>query len=234
MIQGITMSIKQSILWINELCGVKPQNEVLFRRALTHDSITKKAGGKEQRSNERLEFLGDRVLGLAIAHHLVNLYPGEEEGELARRLAWLASKEVLSEVALNIRLDKHILMSYAEEKSGGRKNSAILADTLEALLAFLYVEYGLDLCATFVKTYWNDYFNKKDPPKDDKSALQEWAQKKGYALPEYKILSQVGPDHDPKFVVVVKVGKLQAKAEAKSKKKAERKAARLLLEKVNK
>ncbi len=228
------MNIKQSILWINGLCGIKPSNEVLFRRALTHDSITKKAGGAERRSNERLEFLGDRVLGLAIAHHLVHLYPGEEEGELARRLAWLASKEVLGQVALNIKLDKHILMSYAEEKSGGRKNPAILSDTLEALLAFLYVEYGLELCAKFVKTYWKDYFNKAEPPKDDKSALQEWAQQNGYALPEYKILSRVGPDHDPKFIIAVSVGKFKAEAEAKSKKKAQRKAAKLLLEKVKK
>lgn len=232
MIQGIMMSIKQSILWINTLCGITIHNEALFRRALTHDSITNKAGGKEQQSNERLEFLGDRVLGLVIADHLVKLYPSEVEGELARRLAWLASKDVLAEIALDIELDKHILMSYAEEKSGGRKNAAILADALEALLAFLYIEYGLDLCAKLVKTYWANYFNKVNPPKDDKSALQEWAQQNGYPLPNYQLVSQIGPDHDPKFTIAVTVGKFQAEAEAKSKKKAERKAAKLLLEKV--
>lgn len=225
------MTITQSILWLNKLTDNQPINQDLLEQALTHDSISKKAGGKGK-SNERLEFLGDRILGLIIAESLFKLYPKEKEGELARRLAWLASKDVLCQVAKKIKLDENILMSFAEENSGGRDNPAILSDACEALLAYFYLELGIHFCRQFINQYWHDFIYTKQAPKDSKSALQEWAQKKGYDLPEYTTISHSGPDHKPEFIISVKAGKYQAKATAESKKKAERLAAEKLLKKL--
>lgn len=222
---------KKTILWINHLSKKTLVNEKLFRTALTHDSISKKAGGKGK-SNERLEFLGDRILGLVIAESLYKLYPKEKEGHLARRLAWLASRDVISQIALKIKINEHILMSFSEEKSGGRGNPAILSDAVEALIAYFYLEYGLSYCNEFINDLWYDFLRAGDAPKDSKSALQEWAQKKGYDLPLYKIIGQTGPDHDPEFVIEVSVGNKKASATAKNKKKAERMAAQTLLEQV--
>ncbi len=225
------MTITKNILWVSKLTGRKPVNENLFQQALTHDSISKKAGGKGK-SYERLEFLGDRILGLIIAESLYKLYPKEKEGELARRLAWLASKDVLCQVAQSIKLNENILMSYAEENAGGRENPAILSDACEALLAFFYLEYGISFCRKFINEHWYDFLRTKTAPKDSKSALQEWAQKKGYNLPEYSKVSHTGPDHKPEFIIAVKVGSYQETATAESKKKAERLAAQKLLEKL--
>lgn len=227
----IMMITTQNILWFNKLTNNQPVNKNLLEQALTHDSISKKAGGKGK-SNERLEFLGDRILGLIIAESLFKLYPQEKEGELARRLAWLASKDVLYQVAKKIKLDENILMAYAEENAGGRNNPAILSDACEALLAYFYLELGIDFCRQFINQYWHEFLHKKAAPKDAKSALQEWAQKNGYELPQYSIISHTGPDHKPEFVIAVKAGKYQEKATAESKKKAERLAAQKLLKKL--
>ncbi|MFV0430843.1 MAG: ribonuclease III [Alphaproteobacteria bacterium] len=222
----------KTIQWIEDLSQKILLDKKLFRKALTHDSISKKAGGRGK-SNERLEFLGDRILGLVIAESLFKLYPKEKEGDLARRLAWLASKDVLSKVALNIHIDEHILMSFAEEKSGGRENPAILSDAVEALIAYFYLEYGLSYCSEFINKHWYDFIHEDSVPQDSKSALQEWAQKNGFELPVYKKISHSGPDHDPEFIIEVSVGTHKAEAKASSKKKAERIAAEILLEQVN-
>ncbi len=222
---------KKTIHWINELSKRTLVNEKMFKTALTHDSISKKAGGKGK-SNERLEFLGDRILGLIIAESLFKLYPKEKEGHLARRLAWLASRDVITEIGIKIKINNHILMSYSEEKSGGRENPAILSDAVEALIAYFYLEYGLSYCNEFINEYWYDFLRAGDAPKDAKSALQEWAQKNGFELPIYNKIGHTGPDHEPEFVIEVTAGNQKAQATAKSKKKAERMAATKLLAKV--
>lgn len=203
----------------------------LLHNALVHSSAS---GGRGAATYERLEFLGDRVLGLVVAEMIYRRFPGEAEGDLARRHAALVRREALARVAESIGLGQHIVMSRGEEDAGGRANPAILADVCEALLGALYLDGGLKAAADFINGHWPAMMEEAlAPPKDPKTALQEWAQSRGLPLPVYETVDLQGPDHSPVFTVRVTVaGHPPAEASGASKRAAAQTAARTLLEKL--
>ncbi len=202
----------------------------LLKQSLVHSSMAHNRFAR-MLSNERLEFLGDRVLGLVIADLLFQRFPEEEEGTMARRHVALVRRESLTSVAHTIDLASHLVMSRGEEDSGGRQNPAILADACEAVIAALYLDGGIEAAGTFIRRYWIPLLlEDPDPPKDAKTALQEWAQKRGLELPLYTEISREGPAHAPLFTVKVTVTGLGTKAASgASKRIAEQAAAGALL-----
>ncbi len=182
---------------------------------------------------ERLEFLGDRVLGLVIAEWLYEKYPDSSEGELAKRHAALVNREALRAVAMEIGLGNYLRLARGEEAGGERKNIATLSDALEALLGALYLDGGLKVAAAFIHHYWQKDIAIEETPADSKTALQEWAQGQGLPLPQYKVVEHSGPAHEPKFVIEVNVkGHNPAIAEGNSKRMAQKAAAEKLLKLV--
>ena len=218
---------------LEDRLGYHFQQPQLLSLALTHSSLIQGPGGPH-RSNERLEFLGDRVLGLVVAELLFETFPEEEEGALARRHAMLVRREALAEVAEAIGLADHIGLSRGEEDAGGRHNPSLLADACEAVIAALYLEGGLAVASRFVREHWTPLMSADPtPPKDPKTALQEWAQGRGLPLPRYREIGRQGPDHAPLFEVEVSLQGLDpAIGSGPSKRSAERAAAEILLSRV--
>jgi len=206
------------------------QDRTLLEQALTHGS----AGGGP-RSYERLEFLGDRVLSLVIAHLLFEHYPTEPEGALARRHTALVRGETLARVARDLGLPSLMRLSRGEDDLGGRDNPALLADVCEAILGALYLEAGYTATETFIRTTWAPLMEENlAPPKDAKTALQEWAQGRGLPLPVYETVSTSGPAHAPTFTMAARVeGHEAASGDGPSKRQAEQRAATLLMERLN-
>lgn len=203
----------------------------LLDQALTHPS-----GASPSRSdNQRLEFLGDRVLGLVVAEALSAAYPDAPEGELAPRFNALVRRETLAEIAVEIDLGKHLRLGRSESISGGRRKAAILADAMEAVIAALYLDGGLQTAEKFIHRYWDARVREaRQAPMDAKTAIQEWAQARGAPPPVYEMQSRTGPDHAPVFQVVARLEDgLEGAGKARSKKLAEQAAAEQLLKQVN-
>jgi ribonuclease-3 len=215
---------------LTEILGYEFSDPVLARVALTHRS----AAGRGDPTYERLEFLGDRVLALVIADLLFEHYPHEEEGALAKRLVALVRRETLAEVAAKLSLGPLITLSKGEEEAGGRSNPAILADVCEALIGAIFRDGGLPPARKFIERHWHFLMtSEKTPPKDAKTTLQEWAQGKGFDLPEYTTVARTGPDHAPRFTIEVSVDKFPPeRADGASKRIAEQAAAELLLKRL--
>lgn len=210
--------------------GYEFQDVNLLVRALTHSSYGD--GQRETSDNERLEFLGDRVLGLMTATALYD-YSKEAEGTLARRLNALVRKETCAKVAREIALGDALLVSSAEDRQGGREKTSILGDACEALIAAIYLDGGYEEAMKFFRTFWSPLLEDvvKRSAKDPKTELQERAMASNHVLPVYKVVERSGPDHRPLFVVEVSVpGFGSAKGTGKSKRDAERFAASHLLE----
>ena len=202
----------------------------LLDRALTHASVGD--GAKLVRHNERLEFLGDRVLNLCAAERLMALNGEAREGELSRLLASLVNYHACARAAKRAGLPEALRLSASATKIGARKSDAVLGDACEALIAALYVDGGLEAARAFFLTFWDEEFARLDEPrtKDAKTQLQEWAQGMGKPLPEYEIVSRSGPSHAPNFVVEVRVeGFPPERAEGGSRQAAEKAAAQRLL-----
>lgn len=212
--------------------GYQFQDRDLLAKALSHASAS-------PLNYERLEFLGDRVLGIAVAELLYHYFPTEKEGDLALRLAHLVSADTLAEVASDLNLGEYILHDRARllktTNSSGDIENNILADVCEAIIAALYLDGGLKAAQAFVKKYWGDRVKEhKDPPKDPRTRLQEWAQKKGYPLPQYRVCEQTGPDHAPLFTIEVTVQNHPSQqGTGPTKQKAGHAAAKALLEKLS-
>lgn len=201
----------------------------LLKEALTHRSVVH-SHGRKHGSNERLEFIGDRVLGLAMAEWLAERFPREQEGDLGPRLAYLVSQPVLTKVAETIGLAEALSVGRGEVKAGLTKRATVLADALEAALGALYLDGGLDVARDFVRRAWHDAMTGQvEPPKDAKTALQHWALKRGLGLPTYTITGCSGPPHAPAFTVTVSVGDTDGSGTAGSKRAAEQLAAEALL-----
>lgn len=183
-------------------------------------------------SYERLEFLGDRVLGVIVADMLYRAFPKEKEGALARRFTALVREETLAEVAVKIGLPE--LLKTKENEL--RHNDSVLSDVCESILGALYLDQGLEAVRNFMAPLWTPLLTQdKEAPKDAKSTLQEFAQQKGYSLPIYSVLKRIGPDHAPCFLMQVEImGMGLATAEGTSKKLAEQAAATELLNQVTK
>lgn len=201
----------------------------LLERALTHASL----GSSD--SNERLEFLGDRVLGLVVAAKLFALYPSDSEGALALKFNALVRKEACAAAAEAAGLAGHLILAHSEASSGGRRKAVILAGACEAVIAALYIDGGMMAAQTFIDRYWEGaYAALGEDMRDPKTALQEWAQTRGTrTTPSYRVVKREGPDHAPRFVVEVSVGReLPETGEGGSKREAEQSAARAMMKRV--
>ena len=212
--------------------GYRFKDRELLVLALTHSSYGN--GKKTERNNERLEFLGDRVLGLLTADRLFH-DSNDVEGKLARRLNALVRKETCADIARTLDFADVLRVSKSEEKQKGRDKTSILGDACEAVLAAIYLDGGIVSAQAFYDTHWKSRIatvvgsNTKDPKTD----LQEQAVRRGFAQPEYQVISRKGPDHRPHFVVEVTIKGFGAEiGEGPSKKEAERASAGALLAKI--
>ena len=211
---------------LSETLGHGFQDETLLRRALTH------AGADAARSNERLEFLGDRVLALVVTEELYRRYPEEDEGTLTRRVHALVRWEACARVGEEIGLWNHLVLTRSEA-AGGRARGPIVGSALEAVIAALYLDGGMAVARAFIERWWEPMF--ADPASDSRDAktrLQEWAQgrERDAGAPVYTMKEQAGPDHAPHFLVEAKVTGFPAvTGEGGSKRQAEQVAAAKLL-----
>jgi len=205
------------------------ENPALISRALTHTSVD--AGDGPAASYERLEFLGDRVLGLVVAEMLLEVFPNAVEGELAPRFNALVRRETVAEVARDVGVGPYLRLGIGEEQTGGREKIAILADVGESLIAAIYLDGGLEAASGFIRRQWSPILDRQiEPPRDAKTVLQEWSQARGLGLPEYRETDRTGPDHAPNFTIEVQVsGYAPAIGFGTSKRDAEQAAAGALL-----
>ena len=215
---------------LQDILGHPFADDRLLARALVHASF---ADDRAQ-SNERLEFLGDRVLGLVMAEALLGRYEQEDEGELARRYAGLTSREGLVRVAAAIDLDRFIKAQHGDTETAKRSQPSVAADTLEAVLGAMYLDGGLAPAKAFITKHWDALMEEDlSPPKDAKTALQEWAQARGLGLPAYEMVSRDGPDHAPTFTLSVAIKGHGAKTgQGGSRRSAEQAAAIALLDQL--
>jgi ribonuclease-3 len=222
-----------------KIIGYEFARRELLQEALTHPSalVAERRGRSRKlvgRGYERLEFLGDRVLGLVVADLLWRRFEDEPEGDLTRRHTHLVRREALARVAKAIELGPHLVLSRAEAAAGAAGNPGILADACEALIAAIFVDGGFAAASSFIRRFWEPLIDEmEEPPRDPKTALQEWAQARGLALPAYQLVSTSGPDHSPLFTVAASVaGGDRATATASSKRAAEARAAASLLDQL--
>ncbi len=208
--------------------GYRFNNKNLLQEALTHSSARAERGGHD---NERLEFLGDRVLGLAVAALLYEQFPEAREVEFARHYNSLVCKGCCAEIAQRLELGPHLIMAASEARSGGRKKDVILADACEAILGGVYIDGGFAASEAVVRRLWAPLIATAElPAPDAKTALQEFAQGQKRGLPEYRQVARSGADHAPSFTVEVSVKGLEpALGEGSSLKKAQQAAAEALL-----
>ena len=210
-----------------------------LERALTHSSRRQEhaTAGLADDSNEKLEFLGDAVLGLIVSEHLVRAFPAWSEGTLSKTKARLVSAHTLHGAARRLQLGRYLQLGRGEEKTGGREKQTVLADAYEAVLAAIYLDGGLEAAARFVRLSLLEAEVAEQAATlgqaDHKSALQEFLQGRGLRRAEYRVIKESGPDHRKRFVVEVSVaGRIAAASEGGSKKEAEQAAARLALEQL--
>ncbi len=205
----------------------------LLNLAFTHTSFSNECKGAPD-NNERLEFLGDSVLGMVTAEYLFSSFTRFHEGEFSKIKAVVVSEESLSEVALRMQFNRYILVGRGERSQGGSLKKAILADSMEAVIAALYLDQGLEAARRFVLSFIpqqvESFLENKLAYKDYKTELQEYLQKRRGKVPRYVLVSQSGPDHDQVFSVSVELGtKVYGPAEGRNKKSAEQAAARMAL-----
>lgn len=201
----------------------------LLEIALTHASHGD--GRRRTDSNERMEFLGDRVLGLLVAEQLYAMFEGLSEGGLAHRLNALVNKGACARVARSIGLGEALLLSPGEERLGGREKESILGDACEALIGAIYLDGGMSAARAFFEAAWEEEIAQlTGRAKDAKSHLQEWAARKRLTAPVYQLVSRKGPDHRPHFTVEVRIDGLEpATGEGNTKQAAQRAAADAML-----
>jgi len=201
----------------------------VLNRALTHKSYSHEARHEDVRDNETFEFLGDSVLGFVIGDLLFQRFPKLDEGALSKIKAYLVSATSLAEKARDYGMGEVIFLGVGEEKSGGRRKDSLLANLFEAMIAAVYLDGGIDPARKLIERSFVKDLETIDVEdllfQDYKTALQELAQGKGLPLPEYNVIDEVGPDHDKRFVVEVKIGNQLARGEGSSKKEAQQQAA---------
>jgi len=208
--------------------GHRFSDRTLLEAALTHAS----AMGAGRQNYQRLEFLGDRVLGLAVAEMLLEAFPAANEGELAQRLTALVRNESCAEVAIANDVGAAIRLGPGEAQAGGRAKAAILGDVCEALIGAIHLDGGIAASRAFVRDNWQSRMQAwKGSMRDAKTTLQEWTQGRGIGTPTYAIVGRHGPDHAPVFAVEVTVGALSpARGEGRTRREAEQVAAGIMLE----
>lgn len=208
-------------------------NPELLRRALTHKSYSHESKETEVRHNETFEFLGDSVLGFVVGDLLFGHFPSLDEGALSKMKAYLVSAPSLAAKAREFGMGEVILLGVGEEKTGGRKKDSLLANLFEAVIAAVYLDGGIDAARELIrKTFLEDILAMDEQDllfHDYKTALQELAQGRGLPLPEYSVVDEVGPDHEKRFIVEVRIGGRTARGEGSSKKVAQQEAAKRAL-----
>jgi len=204
-------------------------DKTLLDSALTH--ISALSGKSRAGSYQRLEFLGDHVLGLIVSDMLYRAFPDADEGELSRRLADLVRREACAEVARTIDLGAAIKLGPSEANAGGRRRLAILADVCEALIGAVFIDGGYSAATAMIEKLWSErMLTPARPLRDPKTVLQEWAQARGLPTPLYREIERTGPHHDPEFRVSVALPDLgPAEGVGRSKRAAEQAAAAALL-----
>ncbi len=200
----------------------------LLEEALTHPSLS------GRHNYQRLEFLGDRVLGLVVSDWLLDLYPDDDEGQLNQRFSSLVRRETLAEIARNLKIVNMILLAPGAEQEGTRDKGAIQCDVCEAVIGAIYLDGGFDAANAFIRAHWKGIVQKDvNAFKDAKTLLQEWCQARNLPLPRYNVVSRTGPDHNPIFIMQAEVeGVDQASAEGTAKRFAEQAAAAALIEQL--
>ncbi len=224
------MKLSAEMMAFAERLGHEFSDPALLIEALTHPS----ASGAGRSDNQRLEFLGDRVLGLAMADALLAADLAASEGQLAPRFNALVRRETLASVAREIDLGAVLRLGRSEMQSGGRRKDALLADAMEAVIAAVYRDAGFDAAGAIVRRHWEARIGMvAEDARDAKTTLQEWAQARGLDPPRYEELARTGPDHAPQFTIQARLSTgEQASAAAGSKRQAEQGAAQALLAKV--
>ena len=234
-VPGITLKPerKKELQLFERHTGIRFRELEFLNQGFTHRSFANEAGETGE-NNERLEFLGDSVLGLVVSQYLYELLPDQPEGELARIKSFVVSEASLSEIARGLRVDNYILIGKVEEYSGGRSKKAILADCLEAIIGAYYLDSGFAPAERFVRQMLIPEIDKvleNRHAKDYKTLLQEYVQKRMKTYPKYRVVQKTGPDHDKTFWIEVHVGERSFGAgKGKNKKEAEQEAARLAFE----
>ncbi|MBO6853914.1 MAG: ribonuclease III [Marivivens sp.] len=221
------MKISRELQAFSERLGHQFKDPELLVRALTHPSMT----SPHRDNNQRLEFLGDRVLGLVMAEALFEADKGAAEGVLAPRFNALVRKETCAAVAREIDLGAVLKLGRSEMKSGGRRKDALLGDAMEATIAAVYRDAGFAAARQLVLRLWGDRIDSvEDDARDPKTALQEWVQARGDGPPKYEETARSGPDHQPVFTIVVHLSSGESESgSAGSKRQAEQAAARAML-----
>ncbi len=216
-------------LALEKVLGHRFSDDQLLQQAVTHGSLARSVFSH---GYERLEFLGDRVLNMIVAAMLYRQFPDEAEGKLSMRHVDLVRKETLAELAHDLGLDTMIEMTAGEEQGGIRESATVLADVMEAVIAALYLDGGLDAASAFVERNWSPRMTAyRKPPRDAKTRLQEWALGRALPLPTYAMLDKTGPAHAPTITVSVCIEGLgEIKTEGPSRRVAEQDAARVALE----
>lgn len=215
--------------------GYRFKNITLLQNALTHSSYANERWHNSLLSNERLEFLGDAILGMTVAKYLYQTFPDRPEGELTRMRADMVCEKTLAKVAARINLGKHLLLGNGEEQGGGRTRNSILADAVESVIAASYLDGGMEAAQRFIEQFiLVEVPVKKLHNADYKTALQELVQQKKNQVLSYTLVGESGPDHDKQFDVEVKLnGQVVGTGSGSSKKRAEQDAARAALEKLS-
>ncbi|HHN72527.1 MAG TPA: ribonuclease III [Thermopetrobacter sp.] len=213
--------------------GYEFRDPALLEQALTHSADGRPAG--LSRGYERLEFLGDRVLGLVVAEELFRRYPDSDEGRLARQFNHLVRKEACAEIARGLGLGRLMRTGETTLRHQAEASQNVLGDLCESVIAAIYLDSGLEAARKFIISLWEPLFARyRDAPRDPKSALQEWAAARSLPPPAYREVSRSGPDHDPRFVMEVSIEGLgTATGEGGSKRRAEQAAAAALMQRFD-
>ena len=214
--------------------GYRFRNITLLQNALAHSSYANERWHDSLKSNERLEFLGDSILGMVVAEHLYRNYPDRLEGELTRMRADMVCERALANIARRIELGQHLLLGHGEEQTGGRTRNSILADAVESVIAACFLDGGMEAARGFIDRFvLTDVPVRKLRNADYKTALQELVQQKKNQVLSYTLVGESGPDHDKQFDVEVKLnGQVVGAGSGSSKKRAEQSAAAGAIEKL--
>ncbi|MDY7231153.1 ribonuclease III [Hyalangium rubrum] len=231
-------SLQERVQTLEGRLGVAFLRKDLGLAALTHKSYANEHRDSGMQDNERLEFLGDAVVDLAISHRLMERFPNASEGELSKLRALIVNEEGLARIARALNLGELLLLGRGEEMTGGREKSSVLADAMEAVIGALYLGTGMDAVMTLVDRHFSDALEGVAQGRsglDYKTKLQEDVQNRLKLSPRYRVVSEAGPDHEKTFEVEVSIGsELYARASGRSKKEAEQAAARATLEMLRK
>ncbi len=231
-----SLGCENSLKKLQQKIGYNFRNLHLLKEALTHKSYIKSGGCSTADSNERLEFLGDSILGLVICEFLYKNFPDKSEGELTKLKAGLVNEVTLSNVGRSLGLGEFLYLSPEEEKSGGRERPSLIADEYEALIGAVYLDGGLAAVSKLIGSQILTRFRELTDDRQNinyKGELLEYLQSQGWGMPEYEVEEAVGPDHQKRFTIAaIARGEKLGIGEGASKKEAEQKAARMALEKL--